>query len=78
MNYLNRSAGALGSRLTGAGWGGCSVSLVPNDLVHEFLHKVRFGYYSKDPKKLDVVDQSLFATSPGSGAAIITSEAIVE
>ena len=71
-----RSAGALGSRLTGAGWGGCTVSMVPCDSVHEFLHKVRFGYYSRDPRKLEVVDHSLFATSPAGGAAILTPDAL--
>ncbi|CAB3988740.1 N-acetylgalactosamine kinase-like [Paramuricea clavata] len=71
-----RSAGALGSRLTGAGWGGCTVSMVPSSLLHDFLHKVQFEYYSKDPAKLAVINHSLFATSPGDGAAIITSEAI--
>lgn len=71
-----RSAGALGSRLTGAGWGGCTVSMVPNDLLHDFLHKIRFEYYSKDPAKLAVIDESLFATSPGGGAAIVSSQAI--
>ncbi len=76
IQSISRSAGALGSRLTGAGWGGCTVSMVPSSLLHDFLHKVQFEYYSKDPAKLAVIDHSLFATSPGGGAAIVTSEAI--
>lgn len=52
--------------------------MVPSDILHDFLHKVRFEYYSKDPAKLAVVAQSLFATSPGRGAAIITYNAIKE
>ena len=74
----SRSAGALGSRLTGAGWGGCTVSMVPKDLVHEFLRRVESRYYSNDPQKIEVIHQSLFATSPGGGAAIITADAVKE
>ncbi|XP_028414365.1 N-acetylgalactosamine kinase-like [Dendronephthya gigantea] len=71
-----RSAGALGSRLTGAGWGGCTVSMVPIDRLDAFLKKVRSEYYSNDPAKMAVIDQSLFATSPGGGAAVLTSKSV--
>ena len=50
--------------------------MAPRDLLHDFLHKVRFEYYSKDEAKLTLVDESLFATSPGGGAAILTTQAV--
>lgn len=66
-----RQAGAVGSRLTGAGWGGCTVSLVPVDVIEDFMKEVHDGYYASDPEKLKRVSESLFATQPGSGAAIL-------
>ena len=69
--FFFRKAGAVGSRLTGAGWGGCTVSLVPSDVLDDFIKQVHDGYYAADPERLKRVSESLFATQPGSGAAIL-------
>ncbi|KAI9803016.1 MAG: hypothetical protein M1825_002249 [Sarcosagium campestre] len=44
---LAREAGAYGSRLTGAGWGGCSVHLVPQDKVDAVKQAWERDYYRK-------------------------------
>ncbi len=39
--------GVLGARMTGAGFGGCSVNLVKEDVVGKFIQQVGEGYHSK-------------------------------
>lgn len=41
---LAKSYGAVGARLTGAGWGGCTVSLVKDEDIDQFLSKVGLDY----------------------------------
>ena len=56
--------GSLGSRLTGAGWGGCVVSLVLEEMVDSFLRGVTEQFFGGD------AGIDLFVTKPGPGAAI--------
>ncbi|ADL42839.1 galactokinase [Caldicellulosiruptor obsidiansis OB47] len=39
--------GVIGSRMTGAGFGGCTVSIVHKDAIEEFVRKVGENYYTK-------------------------------
>ena len=70
MSFFYREAGSLGSRLTGAGWGGCTVSMVRADAVDDFISQVTKLYYSI-PGRQERVAEALFATKPGSGAAVL-------
>ncbi|XP_072290817.1 N-acetylgalactosamine kinase [Eucyclogobius newberryi] len=67
-------SGAVGARLTGAGWGGCAVSMVPVEKVDGFLKAVRKGFYLCDARRAPIEKQSLFVTKPGGGAAIFIEE----
>lgn len=56
----------------GAGWGGATVSLVPEPLVHAFIEAVREGYYKKRFPELtsEQLDDVCFATKPERGALL--------
>ncbi|XP_046889574.1 N-acetylgalactosamine kinase [Hypomesus transpacificus] len=68
------NSGAVGSRLTGAGWGGCAVSMVPSEKVEPFLQRVREQYYMPDSRRTALEKQSLFVSKPGGGAAIFLEQ----
>ncbi|KAL8139625.1 hypothetical protein V2J09_005646 [Rumex salicifolius] len=61
-----RDNGALGARLTGAGWGGCAVALVKENIDHFYQSRIDNGVINKNELGLYV-----FASKPSSGAAIL-------
>ncbi|MCX8065073.1 MAG: galactokinase [Candidatus Hydrogenedentes bacterium] len=47
LTKIARKAGAIGSRLTGAGFGGCTINLIPKENVEKFMEEVEKEYYRK-------------------------------
>lgn len=58
--------GVLGSRMTGAGFGGCTVSLVKEDAIEDFKEKV-----SKSYQKKIGYDPSFYITVIGDGGKLL-------
>lgn len=74
LTQICRKYRALGSRLTGAGWGGCSISIIKEKNEKQFMENVINEYYKPlIEKKLisenDLKD-SIFSTAPCNGAMI--------
>ncbi len=46
--------GCYGARLTGAGWGGCTVNLVASEAVDEFVTALRNGYRSDTGRSAEI------------------------
>jgi galactokinase len=53
VEEARRISGTIGSRMTGAGFGGCTVSLVHEDAVETFLKEVGAAYESRTGLKAD-------------------------
>lgn len=65
---LAKEGGAAGARLTGAGFGGCTVALASMDTVDDVLETLVRGYY--EPRHLtDRLDDRLFLALPSAGAS---------
>ena len=47
--------GVLGARLTGAGFGGCTVNLVEADYVEEFTETITERYFKRTAKKCEII-----------------------
>jgi len=71
---IARRAGSYGSRLTGAGWGGCSVHLVPSDKVDAVREAWEREYYSKKSLTAEQREGAVVVSKPGSGSAVFVVE----
>lgn len=79
---MYRKNGALGSRLTGAGWGGCAVlfifvyqyqvHLVREENLDSFMKVLEEEYYRKHGFDDEQIRMGLFASKPSAGASFFT------
>jgi len=68
-----QAPGALGARMTGAGWGGCVISLVETSHVNAFCDHVRTKYYATLPAEAiggRAEPEYLFVTTPSAGSNV--------
>ena len=63
---IGLSGGVIGSRMTGGGFGGCTVSLVQRNRIDQIAAQLSQAYQQKTGIK-----PTLFTTSPARGAHII-------
>ena len=61
-----KSKGVLGTRMTGGGFGGCTVSLVPKKILEEIIQDVSARYFEKTG-----IQPAIFTTRPAQGAQMI-------
>lgn len=69
---IAQSAGSWGGRLTGAGWGGCSVHLVPKEKVEKMKAAWEDRYYRKRFPDItqDRLDEAIVVSKPGRGSLV--------
>lgn len=66
VELSNEYEGCLGSRMTGAGFGGCAIAIVKKDKVADFVKYVGENY-----KKIIGYDAEFYLTGVGNGAKLI-------
>ncbi|HWJ78480.1 MAG TPA: galactokinase, partial [Niallia sp.] len=65
--------GVIGSRMTGAGFGGCTISIVENNQIDSFIENVGVEYEEKTGLKAD-----FYVVNVGDGAKEIVKEIVNE
>jgi galactokinase len=63
---IGPAGGVIGSRMTGGGFGGCTVSLVRKSKVNEVARKLAADYEARTKIK-----PSLFVSRPAQGAVVL-------
>ncbi len=67
-HQIGSGGGVIGSRLTGAGFGGCTVTLVETDAVEDVAQRITQTY-----KTTVGIEPTAFTTRPAEGAHIVES-----
>ena len=69
VDIATRQPACFGARITGGGFGGCTVNLVQTAAADDFVHALRDGY-----KQLTGIDADCFVTEPTDGAIALAQK----
>jgi len=61
-----KQEGVLGARMTGAGFGGCTVNLIEKNYIGAFKKSIKNEY-----KKITGIDLDIYVTQPAEGATVL-------
>ncbi|OOF96578.1 hypothetical protein ASPCADRAFT_206748 [Aspergillus carbonarius ITEM 5010] len=77
---IARRAGTLGSRLTGAGWGGCTVHMLPQSKVEAVTKALKEEYYLKRFPDIteEKLTEAMVISKPSNGSFMVTGAAIAQ
>jgi galactokinase len=70
VEIATRREGVIGSRMTGGGFGGCTISLVETAAVEEFKRSV-----AKEYKATTQIDAEIYVSKAGASVAEIKASA---
>ncbi|RMJ24519.1 Galactokinase [Aspergillus sp. HF37] len=75
-----RRAGAWGSRLTGAGWGGCTVHMLPQTKVEAVTKALKEEYYLRRFPDIseEKLGQAMVISKPSNGSFMVSGAAIAQ
>ena len=75
---IAHKAGAYGTRLTGAGWGGCTVHLVPQHKVAAVTAALEQDYYYKKFPDItkEKLKEAIVISKPSQGSSLIVGRAL--
>lgn len=51
---LSNASGAIASRMTGAGFGGCAIAIVKKDLISDYMPKLKEAYFKESGLTCDI------------------------
>jgi galactokinase len=66
---IGQDGGVIGSRMTGGGFGGCTVSLVNTDSAEKITQTIRDRY-----QKQTGIEPTLFTSRPAQGARVLSDQ----
>ena len=72
VDLASKTEGVLGSRMTGGGFGGCTVTLVKTDQLESVMSAIAAGYQSETG-----IEPAMFATNPSEGAHTVSMAPVV-